>query len=63
MGFFDQDNEKLETVWFSVLAALSLLCFPFGVRLGQRFPQIPAAKFVVSPPPPTPRPHLGPPTQ
>lgn len=47
MGFFDQSNTRLETVWFSVLAVISTLCFPFGVRLGRRFPQILSAKLVV----------------
>lgn len=48
MGFFDQDNTTLETVWFAVLAVVSAFCFPFGVRLARRFPQIVAVKLVVS---------------
>lgn len=48
MGFFDQANTTLETVWFAVLAAVSLLCFPFGVWMGRRF-TILAAKLVVRP--------------
>lgn len=49
MGFFVQDNTGLETVWFSVLAAISFLCFPFGIRLARRFPQIVAVKLLVRP--------------
>ncbi|CAM9287564.1 unnamed protein product [Ectocarpus fasciculatus] len=45
MGFFDQANTTLETVWFAVLAAVSLLCFPFGIWMGRRF-TILAAKLV-----------------
>lgn len=48
MGFFDQPNTPLETVWFSVLAAISFLCFPFGVKLARRFPQIVVVKLMVS---------------
>lgn len=48
MGFFDHGNTKLETVWFSVLSAISFLCFPFGIKLARRFPQIMVVKFVVS---------------
>lgn len=47
MGFFDQGNTQLEVAWFSVLALLSFFCFPFGIRLSRRFPQIVAAKLVV----------------
>lgn len=47
MGFFNQDNTPLETAWFSVLAIVSFLCFPFGVKLARRFPQIVVVKLVV----------------
>lgn len=46
MGFFDQENTRLETVWFSVLAALAALCLPFGTMMGRRSPIL-AAKLVV----------------
>lgn len=46
MGFFDQENTRLETVWFSVLAALAGLCLPFGTCMGRRSPIL-AAKLVV----------------
>lgn len=49
MGLFDQENTRPETVWFSVLAAISLICFPFGIWLGRRFRQILAGKLVVRP--------------
>lgn len=46
MGFFDQENTRLETVWFSVLAALAGFCLPFGTCMGRRSPIL-AAKLVV----------------
>eukprot|EP00752_Nemacystus_decipiens_P011149 g9905.t1 len=45
MGFFDQENTRLETVWFIVLATLAASCLPLGTLMGRRSPIL-AAKLV-----------------